>query len=536
MTAAGGGTSVDAVVVGAGVNGMVAAAELAGAGWSVALVDRADRIGGFIGSQERTVPGHVHDTWSSWHPLFVTGGAYAALGADLHRCGLGYSNTDGALTASVADDGRTTIASRDPAATAEGFASARDRDTYLAQLAAFGRNAEALGGLIGGELRSPGALRQVLRLLRTEGRRGSERLLRDTVTSGRSFVRREYDGDEVDHLWVPWLLHAGLSPDHASGGFLLPVFAATLHLAGLPVVTGGAQRFVDAFSALLAERGVEVRTGEHVERVLVEGGRATGVVAGGRELRARRAVLASVTPTALYGELLPEGAVRPRVLQDARAFRYGRAAMQVHVALRAPVPWSDRRLAEVPLLHLSDGSSSTGIACAQAEAGLLPTRPTVVVGQQHVLDPSRVPAGAASLWLQLQELPFAPRGDAAGELDTGRGWTPELADGYVERVLDRVAAHAPGLREDVLGIDVLTPADLAAQNPNAVRGDVYAGAAELDQSFAWRPLASSGRHRTDVPGLWHIGASTHPGAGLGGASGHLVATTLLAADRRRRRG
>ena len=131
------------------------------------------------------------------------------------------------------------------------------------------------------------------------------------------------------------------------------------------------------------------------------------------------------------------------------------------------------------------------------------------------------------MWLQLQEVPHAPLGDAAGELDTTQGWTEALAKGYVNRVLDRVARHAPDLRDKVLAIDVLTPSDLHRRNPNAVNGDPYGGSAELDQSLLWRPLASSGHHATTIGRLWHIGASTHPGAGLGGGSGHLVANTLI---------
>ena len=519
-------STVDAVVIGAGINGMVAAAELAGAGWSVALVDGRDRLGGFIGSAERTIPGYVHDTWSSYHTQFVTGAAYASLGADLHRHGLEYANTDGAITASVADGGHATVAYRNPDVTAAEFASDTDRFTYLAQLASFGQHAGAVGGLIGGELRTPRALRHIAALLGADGLGGTERLLRDLATSGRAFTRREYQGEEVDHLWVPWLLHAGLSPDHASGGFLLPAFAASMHLAGTPVVVGGSERFVEAFAALLTERDVQQYLQAPVEQILLEGGRAVGVLAGDQEIRARRAVLASVTPTDLYDKLLPPGSVRKVVHEDARTFRYGRAAMQLHVALRAPLRWTDTRLRDVPLVHLSDGSPSTGIACAQAEAGLLPARPTVVVGQQHLLDPTRVPPGAAALWLQLQEVPYRPRGDAAGELDTSAGWTPALATGYAERILDRLGQHAPGLRDDIVGIDILTPDDLAGANPNALQGDIYAGANDLDQSYLWRPLASNGKHRTDIPGLWHIGASTHPGGGLGGASGHSVASTL----------
>lgn len=522
------GVATDAIVIGSGINGLVAAAELAGAGWSVTLVEGAERLGGFIAGEERTLPGYVHDTFSSWHPLFVAGGAYAALREDLHNHGLEYRNTDGPIVASISDDGRAVVADRDPEKTAAGFGQPVDRRRYLAALGEFLDHAGPIAGLMGSELHSPALVRHAGALARSLGRAGTERWLRDLAGSGRSWCRREFAGHEVDQLWVPWLLHAGLSPDHASGGFLVPVMAATMHGFGVPVVAGGAGRFVAAFRSLLEWRGVTIRTGATVDRILVERGRAAGVVAGGERVLAGRAVIASVTPTALYGKLLPAGSVKGTVAEEARRFRYGRGAMQIHVALSAPLGWRDNRLASVPLIHISDGSASTGIACAQAEAGLLPDRPTIVVGQQYLLDPSRVPGNSGALWLQLQETPFAPVGDAAGELDVTGGWTPSLAEGYAARVLDRIARHAPDLHAKVLAVDIITPADLAAANPNAAFGDPYGGACELDQNFLWRPSPSTGNHRTPVPGLWHIGASTHPGPGLGGGSGHLVAQALTA--------
>ncbi|MFI6582864.1 phytoene desaturase family protein [Embleya sp. NPDC050493] len=528
--------TVDAVVVGSGVNGLVAAAELAKAGWSVALVEGHRRLGGFIATEERTLPGYLHDTYSSWHPLFVSGAAYAALGDDLHRHGLEYRNTEGIVTGTVTDDGRAVLAHRDATTTAQAFAHAEDRTAYLAMLQRFLDNADAIGGLLGSEPRSSRALRHAARMLRRERLTGTEAWLRATLTSARSYCRSEFRGDEVDLLWTPWLLHAGLSPDHASGGLMLPILAATMHGFGLPVVAGGAANFVAAFEALLGELRVDIRTGTPVERLIVTDGRVGGVVCGGESILARRAVLASVTPTALYGDLLPATAPVPAAVREqARRYRYGRAAMQIHVALSAPLHWSDDRLAAVPLLHLSDGSAGTAIACAEAEAGLLPRRPTVVVGQQHVLDPSRVPEGAAALWLQLQELPYEPGGDAAGELDVTGGWTKELTEGYVRRVLSRVARHARDLPDKLLSWDAVTPPDLASDNPNAVAGDPYGGSAELDQNLLWRPLPGASRHATPVAGLWQIGASTHPGPGLGGGSGHLVAQQLVHPPRRLRR-
>jgi phytoene dehydrogenase-like protein len=197
------------------------------------------------------------------------------------------------------------------------------------------------------------------------------------------------------------------------------------------------------------------------------------------------------------------------------------------------VAWADSRLDAVPLVHVSNGADSTGMACALAEAGLLPAEPTVVVGQQCLLDPSRAPEGRATLWVQLQEVPWAPAGAAAGEIDVREGWTAEAIDAYADRVIARIGRYAPGLADSVLARHVLPPTALSAANANAVQGDPYGGAAELDQSLLWRPGTGTG-HRTEVDGLFHIGAFTHPGPGLGGGSGHLVAQQLVAPTATRR--
>jgi len=528
-------TEVDAIIVGSGINGMVAAAELGRAGWTVALLERNREIGGFVASSELTLPGYVHDTYSSWHPLFVSGPAYAALGDDLARHGLAYCNTDDAMTASVADNGTVSMAYRDPQITAMGFAKAEDTQMYLEALQRFERNAAYFGALMDSELRGlrPAAL--FARILKANGSASVQSWLRDAVTSGRSYCARTFIGHEVDHLWVPWLLHAGLSPDHASGGMMLPVLAATLHGFGLPIVKGGSANMVAAFRGLFDELDVQVYTESPVERIIIDTGRAVAVETGTRRLRARRAILASVTPTALYGSLLDPHDTPAAQRSQACSYRYGRAAMQVHVALSSPPKWRDRRLGSVPLIHLTDGSSSTAVACAEAEAGLLPKAPTVVVGQQFLLDQTRVPEGAGSLWLQLQEVPFSPHGDASGEFNTASGWTNELAQAYAQYALDRVAEHTDGLAQQVLCMKVVSPLQLLDYNVNAVAGDPYGGSVELDQNFVWRPFPGGGRHRTCIKHLWHIGASTHPGPGLGAGSGHRVATALTARWHHRRR-
>ncbi|QII00295.1 NAD(P)/FAD-dependent oxidoreductase [Rhodococcoides fascians A21d2] len=522
----------DAVVVGAGINGMVAAAELAGAGWSVALVDEREKLGGFIASDSLTRPGFVHDTFSSWHPLFVTGGAYATLGDDLHRHGLAYSNTDGAVTAAVSDHG-VAVAHRDPTKTAHSFEYEHDRAAYAAMLAELESWSPHVFGALGSELRPFDLARLGVSMARALGKDGSIDMLRISAQSGRALIRERFRGFEADHLWSPWLLHAGLSPDHATGGLMLPIMAFTMHAVGLPVVTGGADNFVTAFARVLSERGVTVILGETAAHIEIRSGRAVAVHLADERLSATRAVLSSTATPRLYDNLLDPAAVPAAGRRAADRHRPGRAAMQLHFALDRPVRWSDSRLDDVPLVHIGNGASSTGIACAQAESGYLPADPTIVVGQQCVLDPSRAPTGKATLWVQLQELPFAPKGDAAGSITTDGTWSPDTTAAYVDRVLDSIERFAPGLRATVLDSYSIPPTALTAANANAVAGDPYGGAAEIDQSLFWRPGTGTG-HRTGIDGLFHIGAFTHPGPGLGGGSGHLVAQQLLAPSRRTR--
>ena len=523
--------SVDVAIIGSGINSLVAAAELALAGRRVCIMERWDRLGGFIQSAERTLPGFIHDSFSSWHPLFVSGGAYGALGKELHARGLEYCNTTGPVTASVAADPatgahRVVIAQRDPAETAAAFKSSGDQAAYLAMLDDLGRNAGTVFGAFGAELRSFGEVAKIAFGAVRHGRwSGTEAFVRDSVMSGRNYTRSRFDGWEADQLWSPWLLHAGLGPDQATGGVMLPVMALSMHGFGLPIVKGGASRFVAAFESLLRDNGVRIMLGAESEEILVAEGSVAGVRTSQGVVSAKT-VLANVSPQALYSQLLRQAPAG--IAEAAERYQNGRGAMQIHLALDKPLEWLDPRLNEVPLVHISNGSDSTGIACAQAEAGLLPSEPTVVVGQQCVLDPSRAPEGKATLWLQLQEVPFSPIGDAAGRLPVGEGWTHELKQGYLDRVLDRLEQFAPGTRATVLASDIIAPTDLMSANPNAVNGDPYGGSAELFQNLLWRPFPAAAGHQTAVDGLWHIGASTHPGPGLSGGSGHLVAQKLTA--------
>ncbi|MBS1888710.1 MAG: NAD(P)/FAD-dependent oxidoreductase [Actinobacteria bacterium] len=527
-------TEFDAVVVGGGHNGLVAAAYLAREGWGVCVLERNAEVGGCVATEELTLPGYRHDVMSSWHPLFHLSRAYADFGGELARHGLEYLNTDAWTTASVGADGSTVRGHRDPVRSAAEL-SPRDGAAYLAEIEGFEAQADLVGALMGEELHSARALRLIAGLGRRLGRRGGLRFGADMLASSRAWLESRFEGSEPAHLHAPWVLHTGLDPDAAGGGFLTLAIAASPHAVGMPVVKGGSGGFARAFRSLIEAGGGVVRTGAEVERIVVRGGRAAAVRAGDEEIVATRAVIANVTPTQLYGRLLAGAPMAAEPAREAARFRYNRrSGMVVHVALSAPPRWRDERLAEVPIIHFSEGTDQVSLACAEAAAGLLPRTPTVVVGQPTVIDPSRVPEGAGLIWIQLQEVPRVPRGDAAEEIEVREGgWSEALVDAYVERVLDRVRPHVEDLDGLRLRTVALPPPELERRNPNLVGGDIYAGEAALDQSYLWRPLPGFGSHSTAVAGLYQCGASTYPGPGLNAASGRIVARAAIAAARGR---
>jgi phytoene dehydrogenase-like protein len=232
----------------------------------------------------------------------------------------------------------------------------------------------------------------------------------------------------------------------------------------------------------------------------------------GEVYEARRAVLANVAPAQLYGRLLESSPVAA----EAQRFRYGRGELQIHLALSEPPRWDgDERLARTAIVHLTPGLDGVSRAVNEAERGLLPEEATIVVGQPMAVDPSRAPEGSWIVWIQLQEIP--------SRLE----WTEELRERYADRIVARLAKQLTNAESACLKRVVLSPADIEAANVNMVGGDIYGGSCALDQNLLWRPRPGLPGHRTHVEGLWHIGASTHPGPGLGAGSGTLVAQALL---------
>jgi phytoene dehydrogenase-like protein len=501
----------DAVIVGSGVNSLACGALLARGGWRVCVLERNDWLGGAIHTAELTEPGYQHDVFSAWHPLWVGGAAHAQLGDDLAARGLEYLNTD-LPTATAFPDGSAAFLLR----TADENVGELGPE-WPGVLERFFPNADLAFGLLGTELWSGAGLSLGVKAFRRLGRAGLAAFTGELLQTSRDWLQQTFASEHARGLLAPWVLHTGLGPDAAASGFMTQVIAVAVQEGGMPIPRGGGAKLADALVQLIRDCGGVCETGRDVERVLVRSDRAVGVrLVGGETVSAAGAVIANVTPTQLYERLLADAGVPASVREGARRFRYGRADMQIHFALSEPARWDgDERLNRTAIVHVTPGLDGVSRAVNEAERGLIPEEATVVVGQPLTIDPSRAPDGKGLLWVQLQELP------------SRLAWTDDLRESYADRIQARLARHIPNLESSIVRRVALGPHDLERMNVNLVHGDPYGGALSLDQNFLWRPFPRSPGHGTPAERLWHIGASTWPGPGLGAGSGTLVAQELL---------
>ena len=524
----------DYIIVGSGINALVAAAMLGKKGRKVLVLERNPAIGGCLRTEEITAPGYVHDVMATTMVLFLTSPAYGAIGKDLEARGLEFCHSP-LPTGVLRPDGAHLLFAMDRQRNIAAFEakSAGDGKAFDREMAAFGANAGFVFALLGGSLWSTTTLKTVAREAWRRGLRGMAAWFGEALAPARSYLEITYGSEDIHALWAPWALHCGLGPESSYSAEMVKVIGFAVELAGCPIVKGGARNLLAAFEKLIRDQGGEIRTGADVDRLVAgSGNRAEGVVlADGSRIAARSGVIASVTPNQLYGRLMRDWPAKlPQEVEDGvKRYRYGKGNMQIHYALKAPPRWKDGEdLGKVALLHLTPGLDGVSRSANEAERGLLPAVPTICVGQPTALDPSRAPEGGAILWLQLPDTPRFIKGDASGALACpadGR-WTEALREAFADRIEAILASHIEGFAENVVARKSYSPADLETMNVNLVGGDPYGGFCGLDQFFIWRPFKSTVNHRTHVPGLYHIGASTHPGPGLAGGSGFLLASSL----------
>ena len=464
----------DAIVVGAGPNGLAAAVVLARAGLTVRVYERDNTIGGGARTEELTLPGFLHDVCSAVHPQALSSGFFRAFELEKR---LSFVVPEISY-AHPLDGGRSGIAWRDLDRTADGLGA--DGAAWKRLLGPLVRHADQVAQFAGSQVlqlpRHPMTLARLgLRILE-QGSRGWNLRFREDLAPAM------LTGVNVHAIRpVPSL-------STAAAGLVL---ATTGHARGWPIPIGGSRSIIDALADDLLAHGGEIVTGTEITSVA--------------ELPPARVILFDVSPRALSriaGDRLPD-----RYRRSLEKFRYGNAVAKVDFALSAAVPWTDDRLAATATLHVGGTRQEIETSEADVAAGRHPEDPYVLVSQPTAFDPSRAPDGKHVLWAYTH----VPRGSA---------------EDRTEAITAKIERYAPGFRDTILASASRSAVEVERHNPNYIGGDIAAGDVTIAQLLA-RPVLSPTPWRTAARGLYLCSSSTPPGPAVHGLAGYYAAMTAL---------
>ena len=468
------GDRYDALVIGAGPNGLAAAITLARAGRSVLVREAANTVGGSCRSAELTLPGFVHDICSTVQAMARISPFLRTLPLDQHGLELIQPRV---AFAHPLDDGAAGTLEGGVEQTAAGLGE--DADAYRQLMQPLADRWEKLTPMLLAPPRPP-AHPILLAEFAIRGLR-----------SACSLAERRFRTEKAKALFAGVAAHAVLPLEWSATAAFGLVLAIAGHAGGWPVAKGGSQKLAEALASYLRSLGGHIQLGAKVDSL--------------RELPDVRAVLCDITPRQLLrlaGDRLPA-----RYRHRLERYRYGPGAFKVDWALDGPIPWKAAECAQAGTVHLGGTLADVAESERAPWEGRVAGRPYVLLVQASVCDPTRAPAGKHTAWAYCH---------------VPNGCTVDMTDA-IERQIER---FAPGFRDRVLARHVMSPADLERHNPNLIGGDIGGGSQQLSQLFA-RPVLRLDPYSTPVPGLYLCSSSTPPGGGVHGMCGYFAAQSVL---------
>jgi phytoene dehydrogenase-like protein len=464
----------DAVVVGAGPNGLAAAITLAGAGRSVLVLEAEDTIGGGCRSAQLTLPGFIHDICSTIHPLASASPFFRSL--PLAKHGLEWIHPIAPL-AHPLDDGSAVFLLRSVEETANGLGN--DGGAYRKLMRPLVDKGDQLVKELLGRYRFPGHPLALARF----GRHG--------IRSSRSLARSQFRGEPARALLAGMAAHSIQPlnrPLTAAVGLALGLFG---HVAGWPVARAGSQRIVEALASHLRSLGGEIAVGTRINSL--------------EEVPGAPVILLDVTPRQLTS--IAKTRLSARYRRKLKRFRHGPGVFKIDWALDAPIPWKAEECAQAATVHVGGLLEEIEGSEAAVWRGIHAQRPFVILAQQSLFDSSRTPESKHTAWAYCH----VPNGSSMD---------------MTERIEAQVERFAPGFRDVVLARSVMSPADLERHNPNYIGGDISGGVQDLRQVFA-RPTLRPVPYSTPAKGIYLCSSSTPPGAGVHGMCGHFAALAAM---------
>ena len=521
-------TSYDAIVIGSGPNGLVAANHLVDAGWSVLVLEGQPDVGGAVRSARDVHPDFVHDTFSAFYPLAAASPTIKSFHLEDH--GLVWQHAPAVLGHPL-PDGSWALLDRDREVTASWFEDLHPGDggSWLELCEQWDRIGSSL---IGGLLTPFPPVRAAAGGLVRLPRAGGLQLVKDLLTPAAELGRHRFRGEAPRVLLAGNAGHADIPLDAPGSGLMALLMSMLGQTVGFPVPEGGAGNLTQALARRFTSLGGEIRCSAPVEHIGVSAGRARTVHIPGESFIADRAIVAAVVAPRLYGDLLNVSDVPPRVQRGMRSFQLDPSTIKVDWALSGPVPWASEPAKTPGTVHVADSVVDMAESLGQVASGLIPARPFMLAGQMTSTDPTRSPAGTESMWAYTH-VPQDSAGDAGDEGISGV-WDHDDLQRFADRMQARFEKLAPGFGSLVMERRILGPLELESRNASLVGGAINGGTSQLHQELVFRPVPGLGRAETGVPGLYLGSASAHPGGGVHGAAGMNAARAALAHSRFRR--
>ena len=463
---------MDAIVIGAGPNGLAAAIELARSGKSVRIYEANQTVGGGARSAELTLPGFTHDICSAVHPLAHGSPFFSTLPLDQY--GLEFIHSPIAL-AHPFDDGTAAIVDRSIQITSEKLGG--DQSAYRDLMTPFVDHWHDLAEDILGPPRLP---RHPLLTARFGIR---------AIRSAKAFAESTFHEEKTRALFAGLAAHSFLALDQLTTSAFGLVLGLLAHTNGWPVAKAGSQSIANALAAHFKDLGGEIFTNHRIESL--------------SQLSPARAILCDLTPRQILpivGDSLPQGFRR-----KLTRYRYGPAAFKLDWALNAPVPWRARECSQAATVHLGGSFAEILTAEKLVNSGQHADKPFIILCQPSLFDPSRAPDGKHTLWAYCH----VPNGS---QVD------------MTERIENQIERFAPGFRDCILARSVMTPANFEQHNANLIGGDINGGSQHLAQMFT-RP--TSRLYSTPNKRLYICSSSTPPGGGVHGLCGYHAARVAL---------
>lgn len=513
----------DAVVIGAGHNGLTCACYLAKAGLRVLVLEANENIGGLTVTSEITLPGFHSDLHAFGYQFANLSSAPDEL--DLNRYGLELLKPEISF-AHAFPDGRTVHMYTDPEKTCASIAAHSTHDAEQWRVL-FQKWLAAKAAIVATLNNPPRPLSEhIAELERAPGGMDEYRFEMQTL---REWTNQWFEHEAIRLFLGAFSLHANVAPDQVGGGQLAWLFDSVIQDYGNKVVQGGMINVAYALARCLQSHGGEIRTSARVTRILIDNGKAVGLrLTNQEEIAVGRLVASTVDPRTLVLDLLGSSVVGKNIARKIKEYEWGDSIMVIYLALSDPLQFiAGEQTARASYVHCTPPSLEyVAQMFVEARAGLLPTRPVMVVCNDYTADPSRVPAGKGLIKILVKCVPYEIRGDASNKI-AGRTWD-SVKEQYADHVLDLLSEkYIPNLKTSILKRVVHSPVDQERMISSAVHGTELQGAFLPYQTGAMRPIPELAQYRTPIQNVYLCGSSSHPGPGVSFMPGRNAAQVIL---------